>query len=162
MGITSLKAAVAAVFVTGALVAVALPQPATAAVAVTEIVYVDPSGADPHWYWQIRDALATVDPYTGSQMVVGKCISGYRCIHIKEAVSQWAAFTDFPNPWFARIYLNPSSLNQPYWWEKRLVRHELGHAHGLGHAPNCDSVMNTNITCWWIFNATEATFLRNR
>lgn len=145
---------------------VTLAAPAhTATAAATPIVYVDADSAVwGSWNWALKSAVGTVDGYTGSRMAFGRCRYGYRCIHIRQQVKNpaWAAVTYVTSPYTSWIFLNPNSLRQPYWWEKRLIRHELGHAFWLGHAPRCDSVMNMNIACWWTFNSSEARFLRSR
>jgi hypothetical protein len=132
--------------------AVALaPAPAEAA---TPAVYVEVVVAST-WSAPTRDAVNWVDYYTGSNMVLGSCRAGYKCIIVRERLvsSSWAAVTYSAQGWFSSsdrvwIYLNPQRRGYADWMQRRIIAHEVAHANGVTwHALYCNSIMWRSLYC---------------
>lgn len=144
------KAIIAAVMAGAATLAV--PSNAEAA---ARPVYVDISGVPSSW--ATHSAVDWVDQYTGTNMVYGKCHSGYKCIRLryKTIKSSWAAVTQ----WGAggsitcksctlTIYLNPQRNGYSSTVKRRIIEHELGHANGIGYESKvCTNVMYGRMFC---------------
>ncbi len=98
----------------------------------------------------LRSAIPFVDRYTGSDMRLGKCRKGYRCIRVVESNAThghgaWTSWTRARRTSEIRL---SSSVARKGWYTRRFViEHELGHANGAGHNPRCTSRMWHRYTC---------------
>lgn len=140
------RAIVVAIVAALAIVGFAQPAQATAPRTYVQVSVWD-RFKSPVW-----NAHVWVDKYTRTDMVYGKCRSGYRCIRIymDSFRSDWAAVTNISGK-NATIRINTrGSLVSRYGYYGRLsaMKHELGHANGITwHNERCTSIMYWRMTC---------------
>lgn len=98
----------------------------------------------------LRSSVKFVDRYTGSDMRLGKCRKGYRCIRIvaSNATHGHGAWTSWSRARKTSEIRLSSSLSQKGWHTRRsIIDHELGHANGAEHNSKCTSLMWPHYTC---------------
>jgi hypothetical protein len=142
--------------------------------AAARVVYVDVSVAST-WTAPIRDAVSWVDYFAGSDMVLGACRSGAKCIIIRERLiySSWAEYSTWQHTYYvatdrAHIWLNPQRRSYPDWLQRRIVAHGLGHANGITwhNIHWCSGIMNGYLSCGgglyppWRFTSPQRDRLR--
>lgn len=98
----------------------------------------------------LRSAVAFVDRYTGSDMRIGKCRKGYRCIRVvvSKATNGHGAWTSWTKAReVSEIRLSPALARKGWYTRRSIIDHELGHANGAEHNAKCTSRMWANYTC---------------
>lgn len=159
---TSLPRSLGHIMLTAALAAtlapVAVPNPATAAditwtrsatLLGSRVVYVE-EHVGRRFDSALRSSIPFVDRYTGSDMRLGKCRRGYRCIRVVEsnATRGHGAWTSWTRARATTEIRLSSSLARKGWHTRRLIiDHELGHANGAAHNATCSSLMWPRYTC---------------
>jgi hypothetical protein len=138
------------------LIPVAFPTPATADIRWTgssslssKIVYVE-EHVGSRFDSALRGSVSFVDRYTGSDMRMGKCRTGYRCIRVVEssATHGYAAWTSWTRARkISEIRLSPTLARKGWYTRRSIIDHELGHANGVGHNAKCTSRMWPHYRC---------------
>ncbi|WP_157751365.1 hypothetical protein [Actinoplanes derwentensis] len=98
----------------------------------------------------LRSSISFVDRYTGSDMRLGRCRTGYRCIRVVEsnATQGYGAWTSWTfGRKTSKIRLS-GALSRKGWYTRRsIIDHELGHANGAPHNSRCTSRMWPDDRC---------------
>lgn len=142
--------------VAASLTLLAAPPPAAAGIEWTgssslssKVVYVE-EHVGARFDSALRGSVAFVDRYTGSDMRLGKCRKGYRCIRVVQsnATRGHGAWTSWTRARATTEIRLSSSLARKGWHTRRLIiDHELGHANGAAHNATCNSLMWPRYTC---------------
>ncbi|HWS35851.1 MAG TPA: hypothetical protein VN408_24310 [Actinoplanes sp.] len=98
----------------------------------------------------LRSSIAFVDRYTGSDMRLGRCRAGYRCIRVVESNATrghggWTAWTAGRKT--SEIRLSATLARKRWHTRRSIIDHELGHANGAGHNARCTSRMWHDYRC---------------
>ncbi|SFF98093.1 hypothetical protein SAMN05421541_1385 [Actinoplanes philippinensis] len=115
----------------------------------TSIVYVEEHVGE-RFDSALRSSIAFVDRYTGSDMRLGRCRTGYRCIRVVQSNA-----TNGHGAWTSWTYGRKNSeirlsatLARKNWYTRRsIIDHELGHANGARHNSRCTSRMWPDYRC---------------
>jgi len=134
----------------------AAPPPAAAGIEWTgssslssKVVYVE-EHVGARFDSALRGSVAFVDRYTGSDMRLGKCRKGYRCIRViqSNATRGHGAWTSWTRARKVSVIRLSSTLAGKGWHTRRsIIDHELGHANGVGHNAKCTSRMWPHYRC---------------
>jgi len=122
-------------------------MPFDTAEAATRIVWVNSVTSST---WPVSYSVDVTDRQTGSDMRMGACRTGYKCIIIREKVirNEWAAVTYGFGTNRVTIYLNPQRRWYSWYAKRGIVTHELGHANGIYyHSPYCTDLMYARVFC---------------
>jgi hypothetical protein len=98
----------------------------------------------------LRSSIAFVDRYTGSDMRLGRCRTGFRCIRVVESNATrgyggWTSWT--PRRATSEIRLSATLARKSWHTRRSIIDHELGHANGARHNPRCTSRMWPDYRC---------------
>ncbi len=128
--------------------------------------------------WDVRSAVSEIDWYTGSNWVMSnRCHAGTRCVRITKGKVGTTSFTTpvgwshacnpTKEPCRITIDVDKAARNKLFTsaTKRWLIRHELGHYRGLGHAKTCNSTMYEKNRCGtkvppYTFTSAEQTHLR--
>lgn len=102
-------------------------------------------------HFPVTTAVNYVDYYSGVDLVLGKCRSGYKCIRIYGATlpnASWVAVTYLWPSGNATIKMSGRISYASYRQRRATLVHELAHAVGVyAHNRSCASVMYWNTHC---------------
>jgi hypothetical protein len=98
----------------------------------------------------LRSSITFVDRYTGSDMRLGRCRTGYRCIRVVESNATrghggWTTST--AGRATSEIRLSATLARKNWNTRRSIIDHELGHANGARHNPKCTSRMWPDYRC---------------
>ncbi|BEL04162.1 hypothetical protein Q0Z83_023530 [Actinoplanes sichuanensis] len=115
----------------------------------TSVVYVE-EHVGSRFDSALRSSIAFVDRYTTSDMRLGRCRTGYRCIRIVESNATrghgaWTSWTDGRRT--SEIRLSATLARKSWHTRRSILDHELGHANGARHNTKCTSRMWPDYRC---------------
>ncbi|GID60093.1 hypothetical protein [Actinoplanes couchii] len=115
----------------------------------TPIVYVE-EHVGARFDSALRSSISFVDRYTGSDMRLGRCRTGSRCIRVirSNATHGYGAWTSWTPGRKTTVIRLSATLARKNWHTRRsIIDHELGHANGARHNSRCTSRMWPDYRC---------------
>lgn len=145
-------------------------SPATAAVKIDKNTIMIQESVGGEWDTALRQAIRFVDPYTKTRMVVGSCRSyAKRCITVRYGTPSKKAWVGQCGPScgtsrsVSTIVIRKSWKGSgPVAAKKRLMAHELAHAHGVHHNSRFTSVMYGWVYRNWVLSPWKFTAAEKR
>jgi hypothetical protein len=115
----------------------------------TSVVYVE-EHVGSRFDSALRSSISFVDRYTTSDMRLGKCRTGYRCVRVVEnnatrGYGGWTSWTAGRRT--SEIRLSAVLARKSWHTRRSIIDHELGHANGARHNEKCTSRMWPDYRC---------------